>query len=31
MRTAAVKAGYTAERLEPCAPGPCVIWILASR
>jgi hypothetical protein len=31
LRTAALEAGYTVERLEPCTPGPRVIWILATR
>jgi hypothetical protein len=31
MRTAALEAGYAVERLEPCTPGPRVIWILATR
>ena len=31
LRTAALEAGYTMERLEPCPLGSCMIWILATR
>ena len=31
LRAAALEAGYAVERPEPCALGPRVIWILATR